>query len=262
MSALKFNTILTAALALALASFGCDGPPGQPTEADRYQRPTDILDFETLYGTNCSGCHGAEGHLGPVRPLNDPLFLAIAGAANLRKAATYGLAGTAMPAFGVEAGGVLTPPQINAIVSGMLERWGDPSLDPSSLPAFSEADALAAGELAGRAGPGREVFLQFCAECHGANGRGSETAGAVVDGSYLALTSNQGLRNTVIAGRTDLGMPDYRGHGDPVHPRVIPPQAISDVVAWLVAQRVRYPGQTYPEGTATPPLPAVTEKTP
>ena len=132
MSALKFNTILTAALALALASFGCDGLPGQPTEADRYQRPTDILDFETLYGTNCSGCHGAEGHLGPVRPLNDPLFLAIAGAANLRKAATHGVAGTAMPAFGLEAGGVLTPPQINAIVSGMFERWGDPSLDPST----------------------------------------------------------------------------------------------------------------------------------
>lgn len=84
----------------------------------------------------------------------------------------------------------------------------------------------------------------FCADCHGAEGRGGDKAGSVVDPSYLGLVSDQGLRTSVIVGRKDLDMPDWRGY---VTGRAMSDQEISDVVAWLVAERPKYPGQPYPD---------------
>jgi cytochrome c oxidase cbb3-type subunit 3 len=42
------------------------------------------------------------------------------------------------------------------------------------------------------------------------------------------------LRTAVIAGRTDLGMPDWR---EDIPGQPLTPQQISDVVAWLTSQR-------------------------
>ena len=62
----------------------------------------------------------------------------------------------------------------------------------------------------------------------------------MADASYLSLVSDQYLRTTVIAGRADLGMPDWRGY-TPGQP--LTPQQVSDVVAWLIAQRRPVPGR-------------------
>jgi cytochrome c oxidase cbb3-type subunit III len=51
--------------------------------------------------------------------------------------------------------------------------------------------------------------------------------------------SPQHLRTTIIAGRSDLGMPDWRGNGG----SPLTPQQVADVVAWLVAQRQPVPGR-------------------
>jgi hypothetical protein len=56
----------------------------------------------------------------------------------------------------------------------------------------------------------------------------------VIDPSYLALTSDQALRTAVIAGRSDLGMPDWRGN---IAGRAMTAQDISDVVVWLASHR-------------------------
>jgi len=61
-----------------------------------------------------------------------------------------------------------------------------------------------------------------------------------VHSSYLALASDQHLRTTVIAGRSDLGMPDWRGQ---IAGRALSPAEISDVVAWLVTKRTPVPGR-------------------
>jgi hypothetical protein len=55
--------------------------------------------------------------------------------------------------------------------------------------------------------------------------------------------SNQSLRTTVIVGRPELGAPDWRGN---VPGRPMSDEEVSDVVAWLVAQRPEVPGQPYP----------------
>ncbi|MEE3328728.1 MAG: c-type cytochrome [Myxococcota bacterium] len=252
---------LLATLGLCALSLGCNVDlPGKPDEADRYKRPVDVLDFDTLYSENCSGCHGADGRFGPARPLNDPLFLALAGPGAIVRAATTGKAGTPMPAFALSEGGVLSDAQIKAIADGIIARWSDPKAAGSNLPPYSEKDSIAAGFAPGSDVAGAEDFRMHCGPCHGATGAGAKEAGSVVNSSYLALSSDQSLRNTVIAGRLDLGMPNFREYETAGQRVALSPQQISNIVAWLASQRAEFPGQTYPEGTTTPPMPAPKEK--
>jgi mono/diheme cytochrome c family protein len=90
----------------------------------------------------------------------------------------------------------------------------------------------------GDATRGAAAYGVYCASCHGVDGRGGAKGGSVVDGAYLGLVSDQALRTAVICGRTDLGMPDWRGY---VPGRAMSDQEITDVVAWLVAQRPEFP---------------------
>jgi cytochrome c oxidase cbb3-type subunit 3/ubiquinol-cytochrome c reductase cytochrome c subunit len=102
--------------------------------------------------------------------------------------------------------------------------------------------------LQGDAGRGQQAFGTFCARCHGAAGEGSAgdaksgKVGSIVDGSYLALISDQGLRSITIAGRPDEGMPDWRSDGA----APLTDQEITDIVAWLASKRTAVPGQPYP----------------
>jgi hypothetical protein len=64
-----------------------------------------------------------------------------------------------------------------------------------------------------------------------------------VNGSFLALLSDQELRTIVIVGRPELGAPDWRGD---IPGKPMTAQEISDVVAWLGSQRLKFPGQPYP----------------
>ena len=102
-------------------------------------------------------------------------------------------------------------------------------------------EAVAEGVSPGDHERGREVYAVACAGCHGADGRGGRQGGSVVDATYLALVSDQALRTAVIAGRTDLGMPDWRG--DP-QSQALTPQQIADVVAWLASHRVAVVGRS------------------
>ena len=68
-------------------------------------------------------------------------------------------------------------------------------------------------------------------------------AGSILDGSFLALINEQTLRTTVIAGRPDIGEPDWRGH---IPGRAMTDDEVTDVCAWLMAQRPLNPGQPYP----------------
>jgi mono/diheme cytochrome c family protein len=236
------------AFAALLGAAGCDALPGRPGESERYVHPADVMAFETLYAENCSGCHGADGRLGPARPLGDPVYLALAGRDVLRRTIRSGVSGTMMPAFSQAEGGTLRDEQIDALVKGLEASWADAkALDGVRLPPYSETQSLAAGFAPGDPGRGRRVFGRFCGECHGMDGRGGPKGSSVVDSAFLGLVSDQMLRTATIAGRTDLAMPDWRGY---VEGRSMDPQEISDVVAWMAAQRPRFPGQPYPEATA------------
>ena len=220
---------------LAFSTIACR-PPGRPSSASQVVPPGKITDFDILYGKNCAGCHGEDGRGGPAIGLGDPLYLAIADDSTIRRVAAEGVRGTSMPAFAQSAGGFLTYEQIDAIVTGMRTRWAKPdiaaSLNPPPYAAQGPGDAKR----------GATVYAAFCSSCHGADGRGGPKASSIVDGSYLALVSDQGLRTMVIVGRPEFGFPDWRGD---VPNKPMSSEEISDVVAWLIEQRPQFPGQPY-----------------
>jgi mono/diheme cytochrome c family protein len=224
---------ITASL-LALALVGCDSLPGKPgVRESEGTASAQVLSFEALYGRQCAGCHGANGRLGAARPLNDPVYLGLVPAARLREVIAEGVPGTAQPAFAKSAGGALTDEEIDALAQGITATWARPDATRNAtVPPY-------AAKL-GDPQRGSTVYAAACAGCHGQDGRGGPRARSIVDPSYLALVSDQHLRTTVIAGRSDLGMPDWRGY---LPDRELSPEEISDVVAWLGARRTPVPGR-------------------
>jgi len=115
---------LCAAAVMGLMLFsGCSSPHGQPRQGSESLAPNEVLEFRTLYSENCAGCHGVEGRGGAAIALADPVYLAIADDAVIRKVIANGVRGTAMPAFAQSAGGMLADKQIDVITSEMRSRW-------------------------------------------------------------------------------------------------------------------------------------------
>jgi len=229
------NLALTVLLPAVLALTACNDMPGRPGPGPEVMRPDDVLDFKILYKENCSGCHGVDGKGGVSIALSNPVYLAIADDNVIKSVITSGVQGGGMPAFAQSKGGILTDKQIEAIVAGIRAWAPHDNQAPGSLPPHDVSGA-------GDAKHGAEVFATFCSSCHGADGHGGKGGSSIVNGAYLALVSDQYLRTIVIAGRPDLGAPDFRSD---VQGRPMNDQEITDVVAWLASQRSPYPGQPY-----------------
>jgi mono/diheme cytochrome c family protein len=219
--------IAVAAATIALTTFNaCGGLPGQPSSSARPELPSEVTNFGQLYSENCAGCHGAEGHFGGALPLNNPVYLAIVDDASMRDAIASGITGTSMPAFAINNGGMLTGEQITAIVNGIRSRWGAQARPIDGTPPYQSSKV---GDVA----QGAKLFGDYCASCHGGGGSGG-MAGAIADPSFLALYNDQALRTLIIAGRPDLGHPGWR---DYTHKPPLEAAQVSDIVAWLAAQR-------------------------
>ena len=93
-------------LALSFAVVGCT-PHGKPGPEPEVIRPDHVLDFPTLYKQNCVACHGDAQNSGPAMTLANPVYLAVAGEANIVDVLNHGRPGKLMPAFGTVGGGLL-----------------------------------------------------------------------------------------------------------------------------------------------------------
>jgi mono/diheme cytochrome c family protein len=231
-----------------------------------------VANFDTLYKTNCAGCHGADGKLGPAPPLNDPLFLAIVPDPELLRVISGGRAVTPaqrspMPAFGLDKDGPptagpagvvvevreethagarlaspLTAAQVKVLAEGIKKRWGPPLSPAGEVPKYLAPKR--AGEVKRDEGAGKRVFGQFCAGCHGKEGEGVERDGRlrrkINDPAFLALISDQELRRYAITGRPDLGMPPFDGEdGRPKEDfKPLTSVEIDDLVALLAYWRL------------------------
>ncbi len=204
---------------------GCIGCTGRPAPGPEVPRPEQVIEFATLYGQNCAGCHGENGKNGAAISLANPVYLAIAGEATFRQITAKGIAGTLMPAFETSAGGTLTGQQIDSLIQGIFQHWRRPHiLGPSPGPSYT-------ANVNGDAAKGQKTFAEFCARCH------AVSPGSISDASYLALVSDQSLRSAIIAGWPDQGMPDWRSDISGPGARAMTEQEIADVVAWLAARR-------------------------
>ena len=219
-----------------LALSGCHS--GKPFAGDEVMRPDKVMDFGRLYTQNCSACHGADGTHGPAMPLGNPEYEAIVDEGTLGDAIGNGVQGTLMPAFSKGAGGMLTDDQINALVVGIRSHWYKPDvLKGLDVPPYQTNKQ---GDVA----RGQDVFGRRCASCHevGVQQKNAKKS-SVTDGSYLALIGDQSLRAIIIAGRPDLGHPDWRGTAGSTP---MSDQDVTDLVAWIASQRQKTPGQPYP----------------
>jgi len=214
----------------------CSSPHGRPRGGSENLAPNEVLEFSSLYAENCAGCHGAEGRGGAAIALADPVYLAIADDAAIRKVIANGVPGTSMPAFAESAGGMLTGKQIDVIVSQIRSRWSQSGILEAAHPPSYRPKST------GNVSQGEAAYKTYCESCHGPGGHGGTKASSVTDDSFLALVSDQGLRTIVITGRPELGAPDWRGDasGKPMSD-----QDVTDVVAWLASRRSQNPGQPY-----------------
>ena len=228
MTARIVSTIFFATCAIGLT--GCDWMPGRPKLSDKWQAPDEMQGFESLYQSNCIACHGLGTTTGASIPMDNPTYLAVLPEEILLKDIANGIPGTAMPCSSKASGGTLTEKQIEALVKGILAKKTPTTVSP--LPAYSAP--------LGAVAPGGRVFAATCASCHGTDGTGGNKAGSIVDAAYLGLVSDQYLRTIVIAGRPDLGCPDFasRTPGKPMTS-----QDIADVTAWIVSHRKNEFGQ-------------------
>jgi cytochrome c oxidase cbb3-type subunit III len=229
------------ATTFAVLAMGCGQAASKTNVETGAPNANQNEEFRTLFADNCAACHGEEGKGAAAIALNDAVYLAIADDAVIRNAIINGGAGTASPAFGQAAGGLLKDEQIAVLVKG-IRAWARPEASNGvQLPHY-------AAERTGDAARGGKDYQIFCVSCHGADGTGTKLAGSIVDPSFLALASNQDLRTIVIVGRPELGAPDWRNDvpGQPMSD-----EQITDVVAWLATHRVSYPGQPYPRAAVS-----------
>jgi cytochrome c oxidase cbb3-type subunit 3 len=229
---IRGNAILASiSLSLLMSSVACHRRIGPPNDEEELMRPENVVSFDRLYKQNCSACHGENGFGGPALDLANRNYQAFADDASLRRSITSGMPGTEMPAFGESAGGFLTPQQVDILVAGMRSRWAHADQKVHDIPPYSSSRI-------GTAEQGHQIFQVNCSSCH------QQAQQKITDTSYLALVSDQSLRTIVIAGRPDLGQPDWKQ----VRPgQPLTDQDVSDIVAYLHSLRSDTPGQPYPE---------------
>ena len=233
---------MLAILSLALFSAVACKAPGKPGPAE--ERPEEVKDFNVLYKQNCAACHGEQGHGGIAISLANPVYIALAGQQQIAKATAEGGPGELMPAFGKKHGGFLTNEQVEILASGIVQRWGQANaLHGATAPSY--AATLTANPAAGKA-----VFESACVRCHQDAAHQNpkvRNAGPITDPDFLALISDQNLRTTILTGKPDEGMPDWRGYGA----QPLSDQQVTDLVAWLASQRRIHTPPTAPLPTAT-----------
>jgi mono/diheme cytochrome c family protein len=214
----------TSALVLACAPFlgGCAHAPGYPP--DPIPRPSAVTDFTTLYSQNCAACHGANGQSGPAIDLANPEYQALVDDASLRKWISGGMPGTEMPAFAQSAGGMLTDEQVSALIAGMRKNW--------SLTNAAAIPIAYAQTQTGDPHRGQSAYQARCASCHQAPNQ------SITSPVYLTLVGDQALRTIIIAGRPDIGQPDW-SHDGPAGKAATPlsAQDVDDIVTYLVSLR-------------------------
>ena len=227
-------------LLVSLLALGACHPPGKPKLESRWKPASDTTDFATLYRQNCIACHGLGQVVAGSIAMDNPTYLSVVPRGTLLDVVSNGVPATEMPGFSAAAGGTLTGDQIEILANGILGKKSSKPQGPLPPYAAEPGDPVR----------GAAVFDASCASCHGKDGTGSEKAGSVVSPAYLGLVSNQYLRTIVIAGRPDLGCPDFSNR-TPGHPMTN--ADIADVAAWLVSNRKNEFGK--PFAPAAPPQP-------
>lgn len=197
-------------LAAYMISLKRKSAPAQYTPLPEPVDPTPA-DGRTLYLLYCSSCHGADGvgavaresetHGAIDRPrelltpsLRNDDTLAVASDDYLRAIIAQGRSGTGMPAWLGEGG--LSREEIERLVEA-IRSWQDPPPPTESIAARR-----------GNSRFGRALYRSRCVGCHGYQGEGGVGVSLGAP-SFLAVASDEFLRDTILHGRPNTAMPSW-----------------------------------------------------
>lgn len=195
-------------------------------------------DGGALYHKHCAVCHGDDGRGGVGVPLSLSSFIDTVSDEYLKTTIRLGRPGRIMPAFPQ-----LNDAQVNAIVAHM-RGWSDkPAITHSTEPVKGDPEH------------GAELFANYCAQCHGANGKGGTGTGvtfsrkrdlpiiapALNNPGFLAAATDNMIRDTLIFGREGTPMTSTLVTG-------LSEQDIDDLVSYIRSFEKQY--QTGGDGEA------------
>ena len=152
-----------------------------------------------LYGRMCAVCHGlrGEGYKADQAPaIGSSDYLGTVSDDYLAKTIHDGRPSTTMSAWGLERGGPLKKPDIEALIAH-LRTWQH--TDPAPLDE---------SPLRGVAQQGNNPFSRECAKCHGARGIGGQYVG-IGSPQLLGMASDGFLRWAITHGRPGTAMPAF-----------------------------------------------------
>lgn len=199
---------------------------------------------ETLFSMFCSACHGAEGLGSTMRSglwptnadpwgrawdaqdivvqrqgsfvlmvpsLNNPDTLAVVSDDSLRYTITHGRANTNMPGWDLSQGGGLLPDEIDRLV-GFIRSWESPP----------PMDSVSAAR--GNPRYGRALYETRCVGCHGRHGEGNTVGVELNSPAFLAIASDEFLRDSIVHGRANTAMPSWKQ---------LDADEVSDLIAYI-----------------------------
>lgn len=190
-----------------------------------------IAEGTDLYAQNCVACHGASGEGLAAYPT-------LANVATMDAQTVYntidrGRYNTAMAAFGVDEGGVLTGMQIESLVTLLQANSWDtvaarvaelgltpPQIAVAEIPAETIAlvEALPDGAALSA---GLTVYAENCAACHGANGEGSTLAPALNTDELRVRLNDADLQRIITEGVPGTLMASWTNALDPAQQTVV-----------------------------------------
>jgi cytochrome c oxidase cbb3-type subunit 3/ubiquinol-cytochrome c reductase cytochrome c subunit len=175
-------------------------------------------DGAAAYTRYCALCHGKEltGYAADNAPsLVSQTFLASASDDFIANAIRNGRPGTAMGAYGKTRSGPLDENDLRALVAFIRSHGSSPAALPSS-------------SLHGDPVHGAVVYHDECEKCHGTQAE-RKTALSLLNQELLASASPEFLRYAIVNGRAPTPMPAFG--------KVLTPQDIEDVLAWLESKK-------------------------
>lgn len=178
--------LIVAALAIAILR-----EPARQAQATTDIRADAVAEGVELYAANCVVCHGATGEgMGAYPPLDNSGVREM-DAETLLHTIERGRYNTAMAAYGVDEGGILTNMQARSLVAMIQNAPWDVvatrvdalGLTPPPMPATTLDDAMLTQVAALPEGDilasGLQIYAANCVACHGANGEGTTLAPAL-----------------------------------------------------------------------------------
>ena len=169
-------------------------------------RPDDVTDFATLYSQNCAGVpRGERAEWAGDRSRAIPNTRRWWTTRRCANGSRGGMPGTEMPAFAQSAGGMLTDAQINALIAGMRKEW-------SQAECLCRSSAAAVRARSDRRCAARRASLSGALRFVPRDGRSRQQVTS--PDRILRWSAIRRCARIIIAGRPDIGQPDWR-HDSP-----------------------------------------------